>query len=50
MTMPIIESLGHFPSVSLIDSSKKFTSFNDSEALMTADNSPLVWTTTKQVI
>jgi hypothetical protein len=46
MTLPVIKSLGHLPSASFLRQ-QEFTSFNDSEALMT-DNNNMVWTTTKQ--
>jgi len=49
MTIPVIKSLGHFLSASFLKAAK-FTSLNDREVLMTADNSAMVWATTKQLI
>ncbi len=50
MTVPVIKSLCHLSRKrrDVIWEEKKFTSANDSEALMTADKYTIVWTTTKQ--
>jgi len=43
MTIPAIKSLGHLPSARHFrQQQKKFTSVNNSEALMTADNNTMV--------
>ena len=44
MTVPVIKSFAF----GVILEEQKFTSVNDSEALMTADNNTVIWATTKQ--
>jgi len=49
MTIPVIKSLGHLPLASFLGRNKN-SPLNNSEAIMTADNSTTIWSTTKQVI